>query len=211
MIRSSTLAPAPPRKRAPALTPDQRREEIISATLPLLRQHGADVTTSQIAQAAGIAEGTIFRAFEDKRELLLAALRKAMAADAEVERIGRISGARPLEERLVAALAAVSDYQDRLWSLMRVLQESGWQPDHGKSEREHHPRHQVERIGVAMARLFEPEKAELRLDPCTAAHMLLGLAFSSRMREQGMGAAVKPRQLIDLFLHGAMKARGGEA
>lgn len=169
------------------------------------------MTTSQIAQAAAIAEGTIFRVFEDKRELLLAVLRKAMAADAEVERIGRISCDLPLEERLLAALAAVSDYQDRLWSLMRVLQESGWQPDHRGPESEHHPRRQVERIGVAMARLFEPEQGTLRLDSCSAAHMLLGLSFSSRMHEQGIGASMKPRQLIDLFLHGAIMASGGQA
>src|SRR5579884_1510734 len=104
--------------RAPAMSPDERREEIIAATLPLLREHGAQVTTSQIAQAAGIAEGTIFRVFEDKQALLEAALRSAMSADAEVARIADIPLDLPLADRLTAALAATSDYQDRLWSLI---------------------------------------------------------------------------------------------
>ena len=43
---------------------------IIAAMLPLLLEHGEMVTTRQIADAAGIAEGTIFRAFPDKDELL---------------------------------------------------------------------------------------------------------------------------------------------
>ena len=186
---------------------EERREEIIAATLPLLRQHGAEVTTSQIARAAGIAEGTIFRVFEDKRELLLAAMQVAMDANPEVARIGDISRELPIEERLVAALAAVSDYQDRLWSLMHVLQESGWQPEHGKAGREeHHPRRQVERIGAAMARLFEPEQGAMRLDVRSAARMLLGLAFTNRMHEQGMGEpSITPEQLVDLFLNGARR------
>ncbi|MCU1430433.1 MAG: DNA-binding transcriptional regulator, AcrR family, partial [Actinomycetia bacterium] len=36
---------------------------IVAATLPLLLEHGDRVTSRQIAEAAGIAEGTIFRAF----------------------------------------------------------------------------------------------------------------------------------------------------
>ena len=42
---------------------------IVAATLPLLLEHGELVTTRQIAEAAGIAEGTIFRVFADKDEL----------------------------------------------------------------------------------------------------------------------------------------------
>jgi len=42
------------RTRAAALPPSERRAEIIAATLPLVREHGANVTTRQIAEAAGI-------------------------------------------------------------------------------------------------------------------------------------------------------------
>ena len=58
-----------PSKRAAALPPDERRSMIVAATLPLLLEHGDRVTTRQIAEAAGIAEGTIFRAFADKDEM----------------------------------------------------------------------------------------------------------------------------------------------
>jgi hypothetical protein len=52
---------------------EQRRAAIVASTLPLLIENGSDVSTSQIAAAAGIAEGTVFRAFKDKQELLIPA------------------------------------------------------------------------------------------------------------------------------------------
>ncbi len=186
------------------MSPEERRDEIVAAALPLLATHGANVTTSQIAQAAGIAEGTIFRAFKDKRELLVAALSVAMSADAEVARIGEIPSSMDLSQRLVAALGAVSDYQDRMWSLLRVGQECGWHPGHaGMGEDENHPKHQMQRIGVAIAALFRADNGTLRIDPSQAARMLLGMAFTSRMQEQGMETSVTAEQLVDLFLNGA--------
>ncbi|MFI5267984.1 MAG: TetR/AcrR family transcriptional regulator [Chloroflexota bacterium] len=194
------------RHRAPAMNPAERRQEIISATLPLLREYGANVTTSQIAHAAGIAEGTIFRVFEDKRELLQAALCAAMSADAEVATIGDISADRPLVERLVQALAAISDYQERLWSLMRALQESGWRPEHDKfGDKDNHPRQQMRRVAAAMADLVSPDSATLRLSSGQAAGMLLALAFTNHMQEHGLGGPpATPERLVDLFLHGAL-------
>ena len=52
------------------MPPDERRDAIIDVVLPLLLEHGSDVSTRQIAEAAGIAEGTIFRVFPDKAALL---------------------------------------------------------------------------------------------------------------------------------------------
>ena len=50
---------------------------IVEAMLPLLLEHGEMVTTRQIAEAAGIAEGTIFRVFADKDELIAAVVEHA--------------------------------------------------------------------------------------------------------------------------------------
>ena len=51
---------------------------IVEAALPLFLAHGEMVTTRQIADAAGIAEGTIFRAFADKDEVIEAVIDAAL-------------------------------------------------------------------------------------------------------------------------------------
>ena len=53
--------------RATAMSPDDRRRAIVAALVPLIVERGGEVSTREIAQAAGIAEGTIFRVFADKR------------------------------------------------------------------------------------------------------------------------------------------------
>ena len=66
------------RERAKRLAPDERRAAIIDAVIPLIRENGRDISTRQIAEAAGVAEGTIFRAFGDKDSIIQAAIDRLM-------------------------------------------------------------------------------------------------------------------------------------
>src|SRR5439155_23090482 len=113
-------------------------------------------------QAAGIAEGTIFRVFPEKRQLLTAALHTAMSGDAEVERIQHIPLTIPLAGRLVVALTAIADYQDRFWALVRVFRDTGWPTEHDDLRPGAHAEHPMARIRTAMSALFAPEAEHLR-------------------------------------------------
>ena len=64
--------------RAPAMSPDDRRRAIVEAVIPLLAEHGSTVTTRQMAEAAGVAEGTIFNVFPDKCALMYEAVKVTM-------------------------------------------------------------------------------------------------------------------------------------
>src|ERR1700712_1938079 len=88
-------------RRAPALPAEERKAAIIAATLPLLRTHGAAVTTRQIAEAAGIAEGTIFRVFPDKDALIQAAVETVFDPGRIEAALASIDPTLSLEPRLV--------------------------------------------------------------------------------------------------------------
>lgn len=84
---------------------DERRAAIALATVPLLESHGAQVSTRQIAVAAGVAEGTLFRAFDDKVELLTAAAERALDPTAGVAEIDDL----PVAPDLAAELTQLAD------------------------------------------------------------------------------------------------------
>ncbi|MCO1600568.1 TetR/AcrR family transcriptional regulator [Desulfosporosinus nitroreducens] len=56
-------------------TAEERRQDILEAALNIFTEKGYNgSTTAEIARAAGVAEGTIFRHFATKKELLIAVL-----------------------------------------------------------------------------------------------------------------------------------------
>ena len=65
------------RERSPKLNIHERKAMIVKAALTLLVEVGPGFTTHQLARAAGISEPTIFRAFANKDEVLLACLEEA--------------------------------------------------------------------------------------------------------------------------------------
>ena len=63
--------------RAPKLPAEERRHQIIDAAVPIFARKGyAAAGTVEIAQAAGVSEPTIYRYFESKQELYIAAMRR---------------------------------------------------------------------------------------------------------------------------------------
>ena len=104
------------------MSPDERRADLTDVTLRLLRVHGRDVTTRQIAEAAGIAEGTVFRAFASKEELLDAAISRAFEPGDLVTRLEEIDRDLPLRERLVTLVAIM---QQRFRATFGLMQKMG--------------------------------------------------------------------------------------
>lgn len=189
------------------MSQEERRDAIVQATLPLLELHGANVTTSQIAQAAGIAEGTVFRAFKDKQELIHACVHEALSPEPVIDLLDRTASLPDLRDRAIWTINALSSYLERMWSLAGVLRESGFDP-HDKSGGKHkNPGEHFERLHSRAAAVFEPDADRLAVEPALAAKLLLGLVMANRARPGAptTGADASPEQLVDLFLHGALR------
>ncbi|MEV7971211.1 helix-turn-helix domain-containing protein [Sphaerisporangium sp. NPDC088356] len=113
------------RRRAPGMSPEQRREMIVKVALPLVAERGAAVTTAEVAKAAAIGEATIFRVFADKEELLNACVLEALNPAHVLEEIGAVPLDQPLAARLTEAAEALRAHLDRMGSVIGALHASG--------------------------------------------------------------------------------------
>ncbi|MFF0245869.1 TetR/AcrR family transcriptional regulator [Streptosporangium sandarakinum] len=114
-----------PRRRAPGMSPERRREMIVLAALPLVAEYGTAVTTSQIARAAGIGEATIFRVFADKDELLDACVAEALQPGHVLEQLAAVPLDQPLAARLTEAAEAMRAHMTRIGTVLGALHASG--------------------------------------------------------------------------------------
>ncbi|SFW54942.1 TetR/AcrR family transcriptional regulator [Amycolatopsis australiensis] len=192
---------------------EQRRAMIVHAVLPLLMEHGANVTTSQIARAAGIGEGTIFRAFKDKDELFDACTAEALRPDHVLDAIAEIPVDQPLEDRLVEAAEALGAHLERMGALMGALHASGRHKHRDPEQRlkdqrgtwKGGRRESMAAMRGAIEELFVPDKDRLRLPPEQLASLFLTLLFGGRRLAPDVDAPTT-RQVVDVFLHGAVGA-----
>ncbi|MFC4947211.1 TetR/AcrR family transcriptional regulator [Pseudonocardia sp. GCM10023141] len=201
----------PPRRRAPGMSPERRREMITAVAIPLIVQHGAALTTSQVAQAAGIGEATIFRVFKDKEELIHACILEVVRPDNVIDGITSVPLDQPLEQRLAEASEALSAHLARMGSVLGALH-AGGRPSRRDPEQAPDPQAR-ERSWSAMVEavtpLFAPDAAALRLPVEQAAALFLAQLFSRT--QPAPGGEVSTEQAIDLFLHGALRAPASAA
>lgn len=185
------------RVRATPMSPEQRRAAIIDATLPLVRQHGFDVSTRQIAEAAGIAEGTIFRVFDDKDSLLKQVLEAAIDPGDTERRLRAIGTDLPLEHRL---LVAAEILHERLTSVFQLMAAIGFNRPPGDDGRQVPPRHAG--IMAVITALVEPDRHRLRVSPAEVARRLRILAFAGFHPLINDHEPMAPAEIVDLLLHG---------
>lgn len=101
--------------------PDDRRDALVAAFLELAHREGRTPTTSEIAAEAGVAEGTIFRAFPTKEALLREAVAAAFCPAPVRRRVAAIDRSQPLRERLVDFTRILQTRFTEVFGLMGAL------------------------------------------------------------------------------------------
>ncbi len=181
------------------MTPTDRREVLVDVTLRLLREHGRDITTKQIAEAAGVAEGTIFRVVETKDELVGAAMARAFEPGDLVARIEEIDADLPFEARL---LALVSILQQRFLATFSLMQKVGLvrPPDHV-----HDSPAAVEwreRLRLLVHGVVGADRDRLACPVDEFVHVLRLLTFAGSHEHIADGQLLTPEQIVTTVLHG---------
>lgn len=195
-------------RRAKPLTPDARRCAILDAVIPLLVERGASVTTADMAQAADIAEGTIFRVFPDKAALIFEAVKITMDPDSVRAAIESIDPDQSLQGQLTAAGKILLGRFERVSALAEVLR-SMPDPSNGRRAAAHGFVTQANTaISVAVAELFERHTDQLLVTPARAAAVFRGLIFASANPWMDPGERLTIDEVVSVLSSGILTPEG---
>ncbi|WP_433367353.1 TetR/AcrR family transcriptional regulator [Actinoplanes sp. CA-142083] len=189
------------RRRVPALAPEERRQALIAATIPLLHEHGLDVSTRQIAAAAGVAEGTIFGVFESKNSLVVCSVIQALDPQVTLDGLAAIDRSLPLRDRMSAAAelihARMAENAQLMTAARKLILAGQSDPETGgrmASSRE--------RLRDALIAVIEPDAALLRRPPHAVAQTLLLFCGANTYGPFGDPDNFRGAELVSLLLDG---------
>ncbi len=200
----------PSHPTAPARLRDRLREEtsraILAAAEDVFVSDGLAARMERIAAQAGVAVGTLYNHFADRKALVAALVRSRREAllarvDAALSTVSR----EPAEAQLRAFLAAVEEHARVHGPLLSVLMQAGEGPSDARPPRTLIDE-LVRRADAVVARGIAA--GELRPDRARVfGHGLVGMARAVLVRaiEGGAPPGEPASAILDLFLRGAAR------
>jgi AcrR family transcriptional regulator len=207
-------------ERARPLPAEERRASLVAAAIPLIAEHGLKVTTKQIATAAGVAEGTIFRVFTDKTELIQAAINSAFDPEKTLADLGAIDIGLPLYKR---CLAVTTVLQDRLVAVFKIMiavrmapGQPNYRPKHGTQPGQVGPSvpsgapgapfdARTEQVFAEVVRLLDPDRDQFTRPTEEVANILRLLTFSGSHPYISDGNLLTVEQITSTVLDGVRR------
>ena len=195
--------------RAKPLSRDDRRHAILAAVIPLLIEKGSAATTAEMAEAAGIAEGTIFRAFPDKAELIHEAVKATMNPEPIRVALEQIADPSPIETQLSEAARILAIRFHQITALVGILRSMPHTVDHPPAESRRLAADSMTAISAALATIFERHRDLLRIEPARAAAAFRGLVFTNSHPLIAPEEKLSVEEIVTILLSGVVTATTG--
>jgi AcrR family transcriptional regulator len=165
---------------------------IVDAVIPLILEHGRDVTTRQIADEAGIAEGTVFRAFGDKDSIIQAAVDKFLDPAPLRDALRSIDPDLSLEQKVGDILFHLRARFTGIIGIMSAIGMTGRPAGHGARND----------FAELVAEVLVSEAPRLRIEPSRVAHLVRLIAFASSIGPFNDSHPFSTEELADIIVHG---------
>ena len=173
---------------------EDRQAMIIDAVIPLILERGATLTSRQIAEEIGIAEGTIFRAFGDKETLIRSAVEKYFDPQPMRQQMAAIDRDLPLRDKMSTVIRILQTRFSGVFSMMAAA---------GLTER---PRISGESPGseyaTIIAELLKPDLESLNIPPERVGPLLRLISFASALPPLNRSVSFTIDELTDFALYG---------
>ena len=185
------------------MAPEDRRAALIKATIPLLYEHGLEVSTRRIAEAAGVAEGTIFGVFKDKQSLIVAALLQALDPQPTLDALAGIDPGLELRARLIRAAELINERFTTNADLMAAARRLAVSPEATPTAIERMTQAR-EVLLTTLTELIEPDGDKLRRPPRAAAGLLVLFCGANTYGPFGDPENFDGEELVSLLLDGLL-------
>lgn len=192
--------------RATPMAPEQRRAAIVAAALPLVARYGAAVTTRQIAEAAGVAEGTLFRVFLDKPAILDAVVESITDDGPALARLCAIPGGLDLRELITAVVEVTAARMLQMWDVLGALHVFG-PPGAGYRSRALQrpmPAPEDDPLTARVSELLEPFRRQLRPAPAEVTSTIRMLVIAATHPRISGGRPFSVDSIVSLLLDGVL-------
>ena len=213
LIYSADVSP-----RASALSPPERRVSIVRAALRLIAAQGTMPTTREIAEEAGIAEGTVFRAFDTKERLVEAVVGETFCPAPISVQLRDIDLDQPLRDRLIALVTVLQVRFTEIFGVMTALgltappadveEHRGCRPDSGHVPVDEQDPSVETAWGDRRGRLLafvEPDADQLTCTPAELVKYLRLFTFSASHPDIAEGQILPPQTIVAVILDGVTR------
>jgi TetR/AcrR family hemagglutinin/protease transcriptional regulator len=205
-MKSSSSEKARPRPRAPRLTPEARRAQLLESAMRVFARRGiAAARHAEVASEAGVAVSTTFAYFPTREDLVAAVLESVERVFVELAETMHASD-RPAPELLLAHTRAFANLVDDRPDEARVW--LNWSSAVGGDD---WPRYRAfeDRIGSVVARTIERGQRDGSIDgniaPKEGARIMIGAAYQiAQMKLSG-----RPDNEVAPFLDALVRVVAG--